>query len=51
MFKVLSHSEKKKSKHELQESTIRKKLLSSTRDGTDALINYVDPSRNKQLQE
>jgi hypothetical protein len=26
---------------ELQESIIKKKLLSSSRDGTDALINYV----------
>jgi hypothetical protein len=27
---------------EPQESTIKKKLLSSTRDGTDAVINYED---------
>jgi hypothetical protein len=27
---------------ELQESTIKKKLLSSARDGFDAVINYVN---------
>jgi hypothetical protein len=35
---------------ELQESTIKKKLLSSTRDGTDAVINYVDSSSDQKLQ-
>jgi hypothetical protein len=35
---------------ELQEYTIKKKLLSSARDGVDAVINYVD-STNKKLQE
>jgi hypothetical protein len=28
-----------------------KKLLSSARDGTDAVINYVDSSTNQKLQE
>jgi hypothetical protein len=36
---------------ELQESTIKKKLLSSTRDGTDAVINHADSSTNQKLQE
>jgi hypothetical protein len=36
---------------ELQESTIKKKLLSSTRDDIDAVINYVDSSTNQKLQE
>jgi chlorite dismutase len=36
---------------DVQESKIKKKLLSSTRDGTDAVINYVDSSTNKKLQE
>jgi hypothetical protein len=36
---------------ELQESAIKKKLLSSKRDGTDAVINYVYPSTNQQLQK
>jgi hypothetical protein len=36
---------------ELQESTIKKKLLSSARDGIDAVINYVDSSTNKKLRE
>jgi vacuolar-type H+-ATPase subunit I/STV1 len=36
---------------ELQESTIKKKLLSSARDGIDAVINYIDSSTNKKLQE
>jgi hypothetical protein len=36
---------------ELQESTIKKKLLSSARDGTDAGINYVDTSTNQILQQ
>jgi hypothetical protein len=36
---------------EVQESTIKKKLLSSTRDGIDAVINYVDSSTYKNLQE
>jgi hypothetical protein len=36
---------------ELQESTIKKKLLSSARHGIDAAINYVDSSTNKKLQE
>jgi hypothetical protein len=35
---------------ELQESTIKQKLLGSARDGTDAVINYVDSSTNKKLQ-
>jgi hypothetical protein len=37
--------------YELQEPTIKKKLLSSGRDGTDALIYYVDSSTNQKLQE
>jgi hypothetical protein len=36
---------------ELQEFTIRKKLLSSARDGIDAVISYVDSSTNKKLRE
>jgi hypothetical protein len=36
---------------ELQGSTIKKKLLSFARDSTDAVINYVDSSTNKKLQE
>jgi hypothetical protein len=36
---------------ELQESTIKKKLLSTTKDGNDAVINYVDSSTNKKLHE
>jgi hypothetical protein len=36
---------------ELQESTIKKKLLSSTRDGIGPVINYVDSSTNQKLQE
>jgi hypothetical protein len=36
---------------ELQESTIEKKLLSSTRDGIDAVINYVYSSTYQTLQE
>jgi len=32
--------------HESQESTDRKKLLSSARDGVDAVINYVVYSTN-----
>jgi hypothetical protein len=39
------------SDNELQETTIKKKLLSSARDGTDAIINYVDSSPNSKLQE
>jgi hypothetical protein len=35
---------------ELQESTIKKKIFSSTRDGIDAVTNYVDSSTNKKLQ-
>jgi len=35
--------------NEPQESTIRK-LLSSTREGTDAVINYVRSSTNQELQ-
>jgi hypothetical protein len=35
----------------LQESTIKKKLFSSARDGIDAVINYVDYSTNKKFQE
>jgi hypothetical protein len=34
---------------EVQEFTISK-LLSSIRDGTDAVINYVDSSTNQKLQ-
>jgi hypothetical protein len=36
---------------ELQESTIKKELLSSARDSIDAVINYVEPSTNQKLQE
>jgi hypothetical protein len=36
---------------ELQESTIKKKLLNFARDGIDAVINYVDSSTNKKFQE
>jgi hypothetical protein len=36
---------------ELQESTITKKLLSSARDGIDAVINYVDSPTTQKLQE
>jgi hypothetical protein len=36
---------------DVQEPTIKKKLLSSARDGTDAVINYVDSSTNKKLQQ
>jgi hypothetical protein len=36
---------------ELQESTIKKKLLSSARDGIGAVINYVDSSTDHRLQE
>jgi hypothetical protein len=36
---------------ERQEFTIKKKLLSSTRDGIDAVINYMDSSTNQKLQE
>jgi hypothetical protein len=32
--------------HESQESTNRKKLLSSARDGVDVVINYVGSSTN-----
>jgi hypothetical protein len=39
------------SDNELQEFTTKKKLLSSARDGIDAVINYVDSSTNQQLQE
>jgi transposase len=35
----------------LQESTIKKKLLSSARDGIDAVISYVLLSTNQKLQE
>jgi hypothetical protein len=35
---------------EPQESTIKKKLLSSARDGIDAVINYVGSSANRELQ-
>jgi hypothetical protein len=35
---------------EPQQCTIKKKLLRSARDGTDAVINYVDPSTNRELQ-
>jgi hypothetical protein len=37
--------------HELQESTVKKKLLSSERDNIDAIINYVDSSTNEKWQE
>jgi hypothetical protein len=33
---------------ELQESTIKKKLLSSARGGIDAVTNYVDSSTNQK---
>jgi hypothetical protein len=33
---------------ELQESTIKKKPLSSAREGNDAIINCVDSSTNKK---
>jgi hypothetical protein len=36
---------------ELQELAIKKKLLSSTSDGIDAVVSYVDSSKNKKLQE
>jgi hypothetical protein len=36
---------------ELQESTIRKKLLGSARDVIDAVINYVESSTNQKFQE
>jgi hypothetical protein len=36
---------------ELQESTIKKKLLSSARNGIDAVINYVYSSTNQKLQQ
>ena len=35
--------------NELQEHTIKKKLLSCIRDGTGAVINYVGSSRNWEL--
>jgi hypothetical protein len=35
----------------LQLPTIKRKLLSSARDGIDAVINYVDSSTNKIFQE
>jgi hypothetical protein len=38
------------SDNELQESTIKKKLLSSAKDGIDAVMNYLD-STNKKLQK
>jgi hypothetical protein len=36
---------------ELRESRIKKKLLSSAKDGIDAVINYVDSSTNQKWQE
>jgi len=36
---------------EPQSSTIKKKLLSSSRDGSDAVINYVGSSTNHELQD
>jgi hypothetical protein len=33
----------------LRQSTIKKKPLSSARDGTDAVINYVLSSTNKKI--
>jgi hypothetical protein len=36
---------------ELQGSAIKKKLLSSARDGIDAVINYVDSLSNQKLLE
>jgi hypothetical protein len=36
--------------HDPQESTIKKKLLSSTRDSINAVINYVGSTRNQELQ-
>ena len=35
---------------ETQETTIKKKLLSSTRNGNDAVINFVGSSTNQELQ-
>jgi hypothetical protein len=35
---------------ELKEFTIKKKLLSVTKFGIDAVINYVDSSTNQKLQ-
>jgi hypothetical protein len=35
---------------ELQEPTIKKKLLCSERDGIDAVISYINSSANKKLQ-
>jgi len=31
-------------------STMKKKFLSCARDGTDAVISYVGPSTNRELQ-
>jgi hypothetical protein len=39
------------SDNELQESTIKKELLSSARDGIGAVLNYVDSSTNQKLQQ
>jgi hypothetical protein len=36
---------------ELHESTIKKKLFRSAKDGIDAVINYVDSSTNQKLQD
>ena len=36
---------------ELQESTIKNKLLSSARNGIDTAINYIDSSASQKLQE
>jgi hypothetical protein len=36
---------------ELQESAIKNKLFSSARNCIDAVINYIDTSTSKKLQE
>jgi hypothetical protein len=36
---------------ELQEFTIKKKSLSSARDGIDAVLIYIDSSTNQNLHE
>ena len=35
---------------EPKETTVKKKLLSSTRNGNDAVINFVGSSTNQELQ-
>jgi hypothetical protein len=46
MFNSAMEEESDNELDELHESTIKKKLLSSTKDGIDAVINYVDSSTN-----